>query len=202
MTRRRYTLKDRARSQAETRLRIVEATMHLHEELGPRSTTISAIAERAGVQRLTVYRHFADETALFQACTAHWLALNPPPDPAGWTAIADPRRRAATALAAIYAYFQSSRAMLTGAYRDEPLVPALQAPMRELRGHLDGIADALAAAIPAPAHAGREQVKATLRHLLSYECWQLLERRGLDEPAKVHLAIAWIDGAMSATPAD
>jgi AcrR family transcriptional regulator len=67
--------------------------MQLHEEIGPRATTISAIADRAGVQRLTVYRHFPDETAVFQACTAHWLSLNPPPDPADWAGITDPRNR-------------------------------------------------------------------------------------------------------------
>ena len=70
--------------QEETRRRIVEAAAGLHENVGPRDTTISAIAEKAGVQRLTVYRHFPDETELFKACTAHWLALNPPPDPASW----------------------------------------------------------------------------------------------------------------------
>jgi len=75
-----YQLKKRAMSREETRRKIVEATMHLHEEIGPRATTISAIAERAGVQRLTVYNHFPDETAVFQACTSHWLSLNPPPD--------------------------------------------------------------------------------------------------------------------------
>ena len=72
-TKRPYRLGERAKSQEQTRLRIVEATVALHEELGPRNTTITDIAKRAGVQRLTVYSHFADETAVFQACTAHWL---------------------------------------------------------------------------------------------------------------------------------
>ena len=76
---RRYTLKDRARSQEDTRRRIVEAAVALHEELGPRATSIAAIAERAGVQRLTVYRHLPDEEALFRACTSHWRAAHPLP---------------------------------------------------------------------------------------------------------------------------
>src|SRR5215208_5174558 len=76
-----------------TRQRIVEATIELHETVGTARTTISAIAEKAGVQRLTVYRHFPDERALFTACRGHWSATNPPPDPATWTQSADPEER-------------------------------------------------------------------------------------------------------------
>ena len=88
--------------------------MRLHEELGPRATTISAIAEEAGVQRLTVYRHFPDETAVFQACTAHWLGLNPPPDPSGWAAIEDPLERLKAALTAFYRYYAANPADVVG----------------------------------------------------------------------------------------
>jgi AcrR family transcriptional regulator len=41
--------------------------MSLHESVGPRATTVSAIAEGAGVTRLTVYRHFPDELSLVSA---------------------------------------------------------------------------------------------------------------------------------------
>ena len=73
------------------RQRIVEATVELHQTVGMARTTISAIAEKAGVQRLTVYRHFPDERALFYACTEHWSAANLPPDPVSWSQIADPQ---------------------------------------------------------------------------------------------------------------
>ena len=53
----------------------------MHQSLGPANTTISAIAERAGVQRLTVYRHFPDERALLAACSAHYAAGHPGPIP-------------------------------------------------------------------------------------------------------------------------
>ena len=92
---RRYALKRRADRQNETRQRIVEATVHLHQTIGGAKTTISAIAEKAGVERLTVYRHFPDEKTLFTACTSHYLALNPPPDPAAWEKI--PRLRSVCA---------------------------------------------------------------------------------------------------------
>src|SRR3546814_654746 len=90
MAKRPYNQAKRAESRDETRLRILRATMDLHEEIGLRQTTISAIAERAGVQRLTVYRHFPDDEALITACSGHWLGLHPPPDPARWAAITDP----------------------------------------------------------------------------------------------------------------
>jgi AcrR family transcriptional regulator len=77
---RKYEMKRRAERQEETRQRITEATVELHQALGPAKTTISAIAEKAGVQRLTVYRHFPDEHALFVACTSHYMGQNPPPE--------------------------------------------------------------------------------------------------------------------------
>src|SRR6476646_9149441 len=84
-----YTMRRRAELEEETRRRITESAVELHEELGPAQTSISAIADRAGVRRSTVYRHFPDEDALFAACSAHWRAANPPPDPSLWSAIAD-----------------------------------------------------------------------------------------------------------------
>src|SRR5918999_1011525 len=99
-----YRKNVRARREEETRRRITEATVELHREVGPSNTTISAIAERAGVQRLTVYRHFPDEAALFGACSAHWRAEHPVPDPRPWAAIGDPEERLRTALGEIYAY--------------------------------------------------------------------------------------------------
>ena len=57
--------------------------------VGPRETTVSAIAERAGVERLTVYRHFPNEKGLFAACTAHYMSLHPPPDPRSWSSVHD-----------------------------------------------------------------------------------------------------------------
>src|ERR671915_1215643 len=100
---RKYEMKRRARRQEETRRRIIEATVELHQTVGMARTTISAIAEKAGVQRLTVYRHFPDERALFHACTGHWRAANPPPEPGPWSQIADPHERLGMALAEVYA---------------------------------------------------------------------------------------------------
>src|SRR5919109_3159639 len=86
-----YRMSRRAELEEQTRRRITESTVALHEELGPARTSISAIAERAGVRRSTVYRHFPDEEALFAACSSHWRAANPPPDLNAWVQIDDPR---------------------------------------------------------------------------------------------------------------
>jgi len=89
-TGRKLKLRARAQRQQETRRRIVSAAVALHEELGPLATTISAIAKRADVERLTVYRHFADEKSLFRACTEHYFAAHPPPQPERWLELSDP----------------------------------------------------------------------------------------------------------------
>src|SRR3954468_2933551 len=110
-TKRKYELKKRAERQAETRRRIVEATVQLHQEVGPAKTTISEVAERAGVQRLTVYNHFPDERALLGACSAHWVEHNPPPDPTEWVAIDDPDERMRTALSELYGFYEATEDM-------------------------------------------------------------------------------------------
>lgn len=185
-----YRLRERAKSQEETRQKIVEATMHLHEEIGPRATTISAIAERSGVQRLTVYRHFPDETAVFQACTAHWLSLNPPPDPAGWSGIADPEARFAAAAAAFYSYFSRTRRMWTLSFQDVAHVPALQAPMAEFAVYLDGVSAGLISAFgPIP---DKSHIAPTIRHALHFQTWADLEDQNLDDGAKVALVSHWL----------
>jgi len=120
---RKYDMKRRAKRQEETRRRIVEATVHLHETVGMARTTISAIAEEAGVERLTVYRHFPDERALFSACTGHWSAANPPPDPASWTQVANPEERLRLALSEVYSYHRRTEPMIANVIRDAQVHP-------------------------------------------------------------------------------
>ena len=107
----------------QTRLRITEATMHLHETLGPAATTVAAIAEEAGVTRLTVYRHFPDDEALFAACSAHWRELHPRPDVEEWRAVADPVQRLRLALHQTYDWSAAAAPMMTKIHRDLPSLP-------------------------------------------------------------------------------
>ncbi len=107
----------------QTRRRITEATMRLHEQVGPAATTVSAVADRAGVTRVTVYRHFPDDEALIGACAAHWGALHPPPDTASWLSIDDPERRLRAALLDLYAWARAAAPMMTKIYRDLHVMP-------------------------------------------------------------------------------
>jgi AcrR family transcriptional regulator len=145
MKKRKYTKTRRAEQQEQTRARIVAAAVALHEELGPAYTSIKAIAERAGVQRLTVYRYFPDDASLFRACTTHWLAQHPPPDVTAWEHIEAADRRSHAALLAFYRYYREHESMWTGAYRDVDELPALQAPMAGLEAYLDSVRDSLMA---------------------------------------------------------
>src|SRR5688572_32100032 len=131
-----YRKQRRADLEEQTRMRITESAVALHQELGPARTSISAVAERAGVRRSTVYRHFPDEEALFGACSSHWRAANPPPDPRAWAAIEDPRERTETALRELYAFYGRTQAMYRSLLRDEPLVPIVQRLLRAFYGYL------------------------------------------------------------------
>lgn len=196
MKKRPYRMTQRAESREETRARIVEAAIALHEEIGPRATTISAIAERAGVQRLTVYRHLPDEEAVIQACSSHWATLNPAPDPARWDSIEDPLRRVRTALRGFCAYYARTARMWRSIRRDAADVPAVQVPLAAYDAYVQEVAERLAEGFDAGKPA-RTQAVATLRHALSFAAWDDLEALGLDDAAKVALVERWLDGITS-----
>jgi AcrR family transcriptional regulator len=122
MKRGKYKLKKRAERQEETRLRIARATLELHETIGPSLTTISAIAERAGVGRPTVYSHFPDEFSLLMACSSLEFSENPLPDPGPWGEISDPQRRLRAALAELYAYFRRREGLWANLLRDQEML--------------------------------------------------------------------------------
>jgi AcrR family transcriptional regulator len=123
--RRKYTLRRRAEQMDKTRRRIAAAAVELHASVGPSRTSISAIADRAGVDRATVYHHFPDELSLFRACVAHGLELMAPPDPAQWEAIRDPNERLSTALHELYAYYRATEAAWANILPDLARMPAL-----------------------------------------------------------------------------
>jgi AcrR family transcriptional regulator len=188
---RRYTQRARAIGQAETRARIVEAAMQLHEEIGPRATSLSAIAKRAGVQRLTLYRHFADDTAVFEACTAHWLSLHPPPDPSEWAPIDGAIDRSRAALSAFYAYYRGTARMWSVSYRDAPEVPALEEPMARFRAFTQGVGDDLTAYL-ARRREPERRIAVTLHHALSFGFWESMAEQGLADAEMVDLVISWL----------
>jgi AcrR family transcriptional regulator len=196
--RRPYRKRRRAELEAETRLRITEAAMELHGSVGPARTTISAVAERAGVQRATVYRHFPDEDALFAACSSHWLALHPLPDPAAWVAVPDPVERLRTALDDVYAWFERGESMLERTTRDMAVVPAMRAPVQQLDRWLAATADALLRGRPERG-ARRRRARAAIGHALAFATWRSLVRdQRLSRSAAVDLMTRLVEAAAEA----
>src|SRR5687767_13662718 len=173
MATRKYEQKRRAEQQARTRRRIVKAMVALHHEVGPARTTISAIAERAGVERLTVYRHFADERAMFEACSAHFTRDVPWPDPAGWAGLAEPAERLRAALLAFYDYYRRGEDMFAHVYRDAPRLPALAAVLSPWEEFVGAVRDRLLEGWETRAPA-RARLGAAVAHALRFETWQSL----------------------------
>ena len=184
---RKYEKKRRAEAEAQTRLRITESAVELHGTLGPAQTTMSAVAEHAGVRRSTLYRHFPDERALFGACSAHWAEANPPPDVSRWAAIDDPDERLETALAELYAYYRQTEEMLDKLFRDAPTVPVVDELMGGFHAYLEEAAKVLTRGRGLRGTAAK-RTRAAIGHALAFRTWQDLTRaQGLDEPEAVEL---------------
>jgi AcrR family transcriptional regulator len=193
--RRRYRKRRRAELEERTRQRITEAAVRLHRSVGPARTTVSAVAREADVERSTVYRHFPTEAELFQACSQHWLSLNPPPDPTAWSGIADPAERLRTALGELYRWYGWAEPMLLNVTRDAPLVPAMEAPMRAFRSLLEQMQAALMAG-RRERGSGRRRAAAAIGLALAFTTWHSLTRQAeLGDGEAVALMAATVERA-------
>jgi AcrR family transcriptional regulator len=170
-----YTKKRRAELEEETRLRITESAMELHGTVGPSRTSVSAVAERAGVRRSTVYRHFPDEAALFTACSTHWAKLNPPPDIGEWAAIEDPDERLRAALEEIYAYYERTEQMMENLIRDEELNATVKQMFGGYRAFLTAAREVLMAGRGVRGRK-RARMEAASGHALTFPTWRSLVR--------------------------
>jgi AcrR family transcriptional regulator len=189
---RKYEMKRRARRQEETRRRITEAAVELHQDLGPANTTISALAERAGVQRLTVYRHFPDERALLSACSSHYKAENPAPDVDPWTDISDPEDRLRRALEETYAYHRRTEPMMSKILRDaEVHAPTFEASVPYQR-HWDRARYALVAGWGAEDQRLKRLLGA-LGHALDFWTWRsLVHEQSLTDEEAIELMVGMV----------
>ena len=191
--RRPYRKRKRADSEQRTRQRITEAAVALHQTVGPARTSVKAVSERAGVDRATVYRHFPDEQALFDACTAHYYARHPMPDPSEWRTITQPDVRLRAALADLYAWFADTEQMLTPGTRDLDSVPA--GAREAFLGYFNAVRAAL---LTGRAERGRARarVSAAIGHAISFPTWRSLVReQQLSADDAVELMIAMVNAA-------
>ena len=185
-----YTLKRRAEQQAETRLRIVEAAVELHGKFGPALTTLSMVAERAGVQRHTLYAHFPDERSLYMACSGLVMERDAPPDAAAWRDIIDQRERLRTGLTALYAWYERNAGLLACVLRDAEFHP-LTREVAELRfgPFMASCADVLGTKLNA-------KQRAMLQLALGFFTWRTLVRdAGLKSQAAAKAMVQAVEGA-------
>ncbi len=190
-----YRKTKRAELEEETRRRITESAVALHAEIGPARTSMSAIAEHAGVPRSTLYRHFPDDAAMFAACSSHWAASNPPPDPSEWPAIADPGARTETALRELYGYYGRTEQMLGSLLRDEDVVPIVREIFAVYHAYVAAIGDMLAAGRGLRGRA-RKRTRAAIGHALAFATWRSLVReQELTDADAVALMASLVAGA-------
>jgi AcrR family transcriptional regulator len=184
---RKYEKKRRAELEAETRRRITQTAVELHGTVGPARTSISAIAERAGVRRSTVYRHFPDEKSLFDACSSHWAAENPFPDTGRWAAIVNPEARLRTALEELYAFYGRTERMLENLHRDERTMPVVRDHFADFHEYRAAAREIL---LRGRSERGRrrDELRAAIGHALAFPTWRSLTReQGLDDAAAVEM---------------
>lgn len=188
----------RARRLAETRRRIVEAAVDLHTSVGPANTSISAVAEHAGVQRHTVYAHFPDQRVLFRECAALWEQRNPFPDVRRWAAIGDPGERLAVALDELYAFYARNASDLATVFAGAHRVPEMTEALARRSATGEAIVEILARGRGVRSRR-RARLRAAIRHATTLETWRSLAvEGGLDRRDAVRLMCALADAACAA----
>ncbi len=185
---RKYELKARAEAKDRTRERIAKEAAGLHQEVGPAGTTVAEIARRAGVSRLTVYKHFPDNSSLYPACSAHYVSEHPLPDFAAAMAPEDPAERVGSLLRSVYGdWYREWRPMIRNLQRDRGLDPALDEFMRNNSdASLAGLADGLTAGFGLSGNRAA-RVRSLIRVALDFWTWERLTSEGMDDSSAAEL---------------
>jgi AcrR family transcriptional regulator len=191
-TARAYRMGRRLEYVEETRERIAKATYELHATIGPAKTTISAVAERAGVQRHTVYNHFPDLTSLFRACTEHGIRVTRMPDPAAWRPIADPLTRLRTALSDLYGYYRVNARLMSNILRDMPMF----ADVGGNEEYLDRVGRMHATLTDGwmVDETRRPALEAAIGHAMAFETWRSLTEPGLSDDQARDMMVGFVTG--------
>jgi AcrR family transcriptional regulator len=195
---RQYNKKRRAELEERTRLRITESAVALHGTLGPSRTSISAVAEHAGVRRSTLYRHFPDEAALFAACAGHWMAANPLPDLERWASIEPPDERLRAALQELYAHYRRTERMMDNLLRDEETVPVVKELFAGFHEYIAAGRKVLMSGRTARG-APRRRLLAAIGHALAFSTWRSLVREQGLEDSQADELMRRLVGAASGT---
>lgn len=193
-----YRKTERARQEEETRRRITEAAVELHGTVGPANTRMTEVAKRAGVSRMTVYNHFPTEQDLFVACSTHWAARNPLPDPSDWESVPDPGERLIKALRSLYGYYRLNEAMLGKVFRDAPIMPALDGVMHDFWSlYIGKVVRGLCRDWSMEGGDG-PALRAAVRLAVDFHTWRLLTSSGLSAVKAADLGGRMVLGAAKA----
>jgi len=189
---RKYEMKRRAERQKETHRRITEAAVELHQTVGPARTTVSAIAEKAGVQRHTYYAHFPELKDLYQACMGHYVERNPVPEPSSWADIADAEERLRVALSEVYAYYSGNEPMVSNVLRDAALDPIVQEIMVPFDQYWETVRDVIADAFEASGER-HEELLGAIALAQDFQTWRTLVRQQeLSQDRAVELVVGMV----------
>ena len=189
---RKYEMKRRAERQKETHRRITEAAVELHQTVGPARTTVSAIAEKAGVQRHTYYAHFPELKELYQACMGHYVERNPVPEPSSWADIADAEERLRVALSEVYAYYSGNEPMVSNVLRDAALDPIVQEIMVPFDQYWETVRDVIADAFEASGER-HEELLGAIALAQDFQTWRTLVRQQeLSQDRAVELVVGMV----------
>ena len=191
-----YRKRRRALSEEETRRRITEAAVELHGTVGPAKTTVTDLAKRAGVSRMTVYNHFPTEADLFKACSGHWAAHNPFPDPSTWGEVAEPEERLRSALHELYGWYRLKRGMLENVIRDAAIMPDVSDLMDDFwGGYMGDVTDVLLDGWH-PEGTDARELEAMVTLVVDFDTWSALTDQGLDTATAADLATDLVVGAV------
>jgi AcrR family transcriptional regulator len=189
---RKYEMKRRAERQKETHRRITEAAVELHQTVGPARTTVSAIADKAGVQRHTYYAHFPELKELYQACMGHYVERNPVPEPSSWADIADAEERLRVALSEVYAYYSGNEPMVSNVLRDAALDPIVQEIMVPFDQYWETVRDVIADAFEASGER-HEELLGAIALAQDFQTWRTLVRQQeLSQDRAVELVVGMV----------
>ncbi|MGW0793010.1 TetR/AcrR family transcriptional regulator [Streptomyces sp. NPDC002911] len=207
-TRRKYELRQRAQTMSETRGRITDAAIELHGTVGPAHTTIAGIADLAGVQRHTVYRHFPTEEELYAACSTEYWNRNPWPTTARWEEITAPEERLTAALGDLYAFYEQVEPMLSNALRDAPAIASAERSIDSYLAYMERAAATVSAGYgqsadhaagvtaAAPPAVERSLLDVAVRHATAFGTWRSLVRsNGLSTTDTIRMMAALVRSA-------
>jgi AcrR family transcriptional regulator len=182
MAKRPYAMQRRATLEAETRERIVRATVKLHAQHGGLGTSYAMIAKQADVAPQTVYNHFPDLGALFDACTGHVQDRAPPLGLETFRSGRSPAARLRLLAQAVYARHAFLSPWMRINWYEAALIPELGAILA--RGNA-ALRQLIAAAVAPDREPTAGFVDAAFV-LLDYPAWQeLTSSRSSPEAARI-----------------